>query len=60
MKVDVAIVVTRDDGTTLSRSERVANDLRWVGPKQRRMTRSELRKSLDARVSAALNSMGVR
>lgn len=60
MKVQVAITVIRDDGTTLTRTESVANDQGWVGNKRRRLTRAELRKALDARVGAGLNSMGVR
>ena len=60
MKARVTIEVTRDDGTLLSRTEQVANDQGWTLNKPRRLTKAELRKSLDARVAAALNSMGVR
>jgi hypothetical protein len=60
VKVTVSLTVQRDDGTVLTRSEQVGNDQRWVQNKQRRLTRVELRKSLDARIAAALNSMGVR
>lgn len=60
MRVDVAITVTRDDGTVLQRTEKYGNDSRWVQNRQRRLTRAEVRKGIDARVAAALNSMGLR
>jgi len=61
MKVTVHVIVVRDDGTTLTREERAANDQPWVGARRRRLTRAELRKAIDARVAAALNStMGAR
>lgn len=60
MKVNVAVTVQRDDGTILTRSETVANDQVWALNRPRRLTKAELRKSLDARIGAALNAMGVR
>ena len=60
MQVEVAIKVTRDDGTVLTRSETYGNGARWVMNRPRRLTVAEVRKGLDARVAAALNSMGVR
>ncbi len=60
MRVDVAITVTRDDGTILTRTEKYGNDQAWVLNRRRRLTRAELRKGIDARIAAALNSMGLR
>lgn len=60
MKVTVSVTVERDDGTTLHRTEVAGNGDRWVLNRQRRLTQAEVRKSIDARVAAALNSMGLR
>ena len=60
MKVQVAVTVLRDDGTQLTRTETVANDQSWTLNRPVRMTKAQLRKSIDARVAAALNAMGVR
>ena len=60
MDVNIAITVKRDDGTVLTRTESYGNSSRWVLNKPRRLTRAEVRKGLDARIAAALNSMGVR
>ena len=60
MDVQVSIVVTRDDGTVLTRNEKYGNGAKWVLNRPRRLTRTEVRKGVDARVAAALNSMGVR
>jgi hypothetical protein len=58
--VNIAVTVTRDDGTVLTRTESYGNGGRWVLNRPRRLTRTEVRKGIDARVAAALNSMGVR
>jgi len=60
MDVTIAVTVTRDDGTVLTRTESYGNGGRWVLNRPRRLTRAEVRKGIDARVAAALNSMGVR
>jgi len=60
MDVTISVTVTRDDGTVLTRSESYGNGGRWVQHRPRRLTRAEVRKGIDARVAAALNSMGVR
>jgi len=56
MKVIVRVEVVRDDGTILTREERVANEQSWVRGARRRLSRVELRKDIDARVKAALNA----
>lgn len=60
MKVHVSLTVERDDGTTLTRTETVANDQRWTMDRPVRLTRNQLRRNIDAKLAAALNSMGVR
>lgn len=60
MDVAVTITVVHDDGTTINRTETFGNGGRWVVNRQRRLTKAEVRKAIDARIAAALNSMGVR